>query len=141
MNREETMRVIICVDDKNGMTFNRRRQSQDRILRQDVLEEAGGGKIRMNAYSAKQFADAAPGQLQVEEEFLEKAGDGDLCFVENRDIVPFEEKIEEIILYRWNRTYPADTWLQLSFEDWNAAETKEFAGSSHEKITKERYRR
>lgn len=135
------MKAIICVDDNNGMTFNRRHQSQDRVLRQDVMDEAGGGKIWMNGYTAKQFADVEPGRLQVEEGFLEKAGAGDLCFVENQDIVPFKEKIEEIILYRWNRTYPADTWFQMDLKDWRVTETKEFEGSSHEKITKERYKR
>ena len=31
------MIVMVCVDDKNGMMFNKRRQSQDRVLRQHML--------------------------------------------------------------------------------------------------------
>ena len=31
------MVLIVCVDDHNGMMFNHRRQSQDRILRADIL--------------------------------------------------------------------------------------------------------
>ena len=36
------------------MLFNRRRQSQDRLLREDLLREAGGGPLWKNGYSAKQ---------------------------------------------------------------------------------------
>ena len=51
------MIIVICADDKNGMMFNGRRQSQDRILREKILADAGNSKIWMNAYSAKQFGD------------------------------------------------------------------------------------
>ena len=37
------MIAVVCVDDRGGMLFNRRRQSQDRLLRQDLLEEAKAG--------------------------------------------------------------------------------------------------
>ena len=37
----EHMILIVCVDDHNGMMFNHRRQSQDRILRGDILELTG----------------------------------------------------------------------------------------------------
>ena len=33
------MNIIICLDDNNGMMFNKRRQSQDRILRADLERE------------------------------------------------------------------------------------------------------
>ena len=49
---------IVCVDDHNGMMFNHRRQSQDRVLRADILELTGGKKLWMNAYSRKQFAES-----------------------------------------------------------------------------------
>ena len=49
------MILIVCVDDHNGMMFNHRRQSQDRVLRADILELTGGKKLWMNAYSRKQL--------------------------------------------------------------------------------------
>ena len=125
------MIIVICADDKNGMMFNGRRQSQDRILREKILADAGNSKIWMNAYSAKQFGDEDQSRIQVAEDFLKKAGKGE----------PYLEKVEEIILYKWNRTYPADTWFDIDLTNGKMAETMEFAGSSHEKITKERYRR
>ena len=36
------MILIACVDDKFGMLFNRRRQSQDRMLRERVLRLTDG---------------------------------------------------------------------------------------------------
>ena len=32
------MNIIVCLDDKNGMMFNKRRQSQDKLLRSDIKE-------------------------------------------------------------------------------------------------------
>ena len=119
------MILIVCVDDHNGMMFNHRRQSQDRVLRADILELTDGKKIWMNAYSRKQFAES----------------DGEFCFVENADVSGCVERIEEIYLYRWNRDYPAEVYFPVDLSVWKCMETKEFAGSSHEKITRERYTR
>ena len=49
------MKIIVCVDNQNGMMFNHRRQSQDRVLRKRIMELTGGKKLWMNAYSQKQF--------------------------------------------------------------------------------------
>ena len=73
--------------------------------------------------------------------FLDAAGDGEFCFVENADVSGCVERIEEIYLYRWNRDYPAEVYFPVDLSVWKCMETKEFAGSSHEKITRERYTR
>lgn len=134
------MIAIVCIDDKGGMLFNHRRQSQDRLLRADLLREAAGRPVWLNAYSARQFDDP-PENLRVAEDFLDRAGRGELCFVEDRDLSPWLGKLEGVILYRWNRTYPADLRLTLPLEGWALERREEFPGSSHEKITKEVYRR
>ena len=54
------MILIVCVDNKNGMLFNRRRQSQDRMLRTRILEMTAQSRLWMNTYSAKQFDASAP---------------------------------------------------------------------------------
>lgn len=48
---------------------------------------------------------------------------------------------EGLIVYRWNRTYPADLFLTLPLEQWTLVRQEEFAGSSHQNITKEVYTR
>ena len=50
------MIVMLCVDKRMGMFFNRRRQSQDCLLREDILAEAVDRRLWMNAYSYQQFA-------------------------------------------------------------------------------------
>lgn len=132
------MIITACIDDKGGMMFNRRRQSQDRLLRQNLLEEAAGRPVWMSAYSRKQFAPPAE-NIRAAEDFPERAGKNEFCFFEDISPGPWLEKAEGIILYRWNRTYPADRYFPLPLEGWTLARREEFPGSSHERITKEVY--
>ena len=132
------MILIACIDDRGGMLFNRRRQSQDRLLRLDLLAEAGGRPVWMTSYSLKQFQDA-PENLREAENFAARAGAGEFCFFEDADPAPWLEKAEAVILYHWNRRYPADLYFPLPLEGWRLERREEFPGSSHEKITKEVY--
>lgn len=143
------MKVIVCVDDGNGMLFNKRRQSQDRVLREDVKKMTAGQKLWMNEYSARQFQEemTPEGESEAEEglyvaaDFLEQAGKNDFCFVEDQQLQPYSDRIGEVIVYRWNRSYPGDFHLDLDLSQWKLVQTTEFAGYSHEKITKEIYNR
>ena len=126
------MKLIVCLDDNNGMMFNKRRQSRDKILIEDVLELCKGEKLYTNEYSAKLFSEIS---VEVIENTAE-IEDG-YCFAEN--FLVDEENVEEIIVYKWNRLYPADTYFNINLENWTLAEVVDFEGSSHEKITRERY--
>ena len=77
------MKIIICLDNENGMMFHGRRLSQDRLLRKDILKELGNGKLWMNEYSAKMFADDQNENIMVSEEFSSQAGNQEFCFVDN----------------------------------------------------------
>ena len=135
------MIIIVCLDECGGMLFNKRRQSQDLILRQQILTETAGRRLWMNGYSAKQFAGEAAENIVVDEDFMNKAQPGDFCLVEDVGASAYEEKIEKIILYKWNRKYPGDFYFDIPIEEqgWKLTDTEEFAGHSHEKITKEVY--
>ena len=128
------MILIACVDDNMGMAFNNRRQSQDRVLRDRLLERVGTAKLWMSPYSARQF-EVLPESAQVCEDFLSRAGAGEYCFVE----LECPEKAEEVMLYHWNRAYPADVRFTLKLEHFRRVEQTEFSGSSHPKITEEIY--
>lgn len=133
-----SMRVIVCLDDNEGMLFNKRRQSKDR----KVLENIAGmtESIWIHSFSEKLFAEAeiSP-KVTVDDAFLEKAGEQEYCFVENMQLLPHVDKIEELIIYHWNRKYPADFKLDIPYKRWKKISKEEFVGFSHEKITKERY--
>lgn len=130
------MIVVACVDLKNGMMFNNRRQSQDRLVRQDIFSMVGKERVWMNNYSYKQFKDDT-GNIVVDEDFLQKANSDEYCFVENMHLK--ECSIDRIVLYRWDKNYPADFLLDINLSEWNLVEQSEFAGYSHDKITKEVY--
>lgn len=131
------MKVIVCLDDNNGMLFNKRRQSQDSLVRKDIIEQLHGSGLWMNEYSMKQFKEYSQSVITVDEQCLECAADtADYCFVENLPLEHYADKITELIVYYWNRKYPADFRLDLDLNKWNVLEQQEFAGNSHEKITK-----
>lgn len=132
------MIAIVCLDDENGMLFNGRRQSRDRVVTERIALLAAGKKLWMNGYSEGLFAGMKP-EIQVQEDFLAAAGEKELCFVEDQSLKQFEEKLEKVIVFRWNRKYPADFWLDVELGHWRLAETLEFPGNSHENITQEVY--
>ena len=131
------MIVIVCVDDNKGMMFNHRRQSQDRKLREHILNMVSSSMLWMNSYSKKQFLDDR--RVVVDEAFLEKATENEYCFIEDIDVAPYTDKVEKIILFKWNRNYPADTFFSMNLSGWTLVESEDFAGDSHDKITKEIY--
>ena len=133
------MIAILCVDDHNGMMFNHRRQSQDRVLRQRMLELVKGKTLWMNAYSKKQFQKENAEEIQESEQAFSEAGAGEYCLFEDTDPAAYADRIEEVILFHWNRVYPADQYVTLDLSGWTLKECTEFAGSSHEKITEEHY--
>ena len=44
------MKIIICLDDDNGMMFNNRRQSRDEKVVKDIIEMTDGHSLWMNDY-------------------------------------------------------------------------------------------
>ena len=127
------MTLIVCLDDKNGMLFNKRRQSKDSVLCQKITELAGD-HLLVNAYTAKLFPDVA-----ICDDPLAIAKDGDFCFVEDLDVAPYLEKAKQLIVYRWNRHYPADVLFPDVLGSWKPVSRDEFCGSSHDLITQEVY--
>ena len=77
----------------------------------------------------------------MDENFLEKAGEGDICFVENQSLKGTEGRIEKLIVFGWNRAYPFDLKLDLDLNQMEKTAEEEFAGYSHEKITRLQYRK
>lgn len=129
--RGSDMKLIVCLDKQNGMLFNHRRQSRDRMVIADILETVGDAVLWVSAYSARLFpAERVRICTQL------PAGTEDYCFAE--DLLP-DEMPQELTVYRWNRVYPADTFFPLQLSQWKQISFEEFAGFSHEIIAKECY--
>ena len=127
------MNLYICLDDRNGLRFNKRRQSRDAAVLADIRSRLTG-KLLIDPYSEKLIREAEISYVlppETAEDF----------FAED---IPSEELLEKttrILIYRWNRHYPADVRWEPDLEKmgFSLEETAEFPGKSHEKITREVY--
>ena len=137
------MNIIVCLDNKNGLMFNKRRQSQDKVLRANIKELIKNQNLFMNKYSYKLYKDIDDGNIKVSENFLDECPDTDFCLIENTEVKNYINNINTIVAYKWNRLYPSDFYFDIDLNSnlWELLEVEEFQGSSHEKITKETYRR
>lgn len=131
------MNLIVVLDDKNGMLFNHRRQSRDRVLTERIVE-ISGGKLVVNAYTAALFEGTAA-DLTISDVPLLSAKPGEWCFLEDHSPAPVADKIEKLVVYRWNRVYPSDLKFDLDLSAMQLLCTTDFAGYSHEKLTEEVY--
>ena len=129
------MILAVYVDDRMGLSFRGRRLSKDAALREKLLC-VSGGSLRMSDYSARQF----DGRVYSGGDYLSGAKEGDWCFAENTDYEAFADSIDQIVLLRWNRHYPADEHFRFPGK-WNLVRSEDFPGTSHEKITMEVYER
>ena len=132
------MIAALCLDDRGGLSFNRRRLSRDRAQQEDLLSLCQGAPLWLAPCSAPLF-DWAADRVCVDGALLDRAGDGEICFLEDR--LPPMEAVEGLILYRWNRAYPADVHFRPDLSGFTLAEQTEFPGTSHEAITREIYLR
>ena len=131
----KSMTLYICLDDRNGLQFNKRRQSRDSAVLEDIRSQCSG-KLLIDPFSEKLIQEAGIPYVLPQE----KAAD---FFAEN---VPSEEILEQtgkLVIYRWNRHYPADIRWEpdLAAMGFVLKETEEFPGTSHERITREVYER
>ena len=151
------MILIVCVDDGMGMMFNKRRQSKDACVRNDMLAMLPEEKaLFVTPYTAKQFLPEEQERLMVCDgvsagEMLtgyENAGDektlpgtGDFFFAEDTDVTGLEEVTEQVILYRWNRAYPSDVKFTFDLSGYEMVSCEDFVGNSHPEMKKEIYKK
>ena len=157
------MTGIVCLDQEDGLLFNGRRQSRDRVVTEKILSMTKGKPLWMSAYSRRIFPEDAPvcvaedlmGKLAEPAESARKAaeqaesaqkeswqqpGKASFCLIE--EAVDLEnETIDEWLVFRWKRVYPADVFLKFPEDSWEKELIETFAGYSHEEIDLERYRK
>ena len=134
------MTIIVCVDDELGMMFNNRRQSKDSIVRERILQMSVKGSLWMNHYTESQFEDAYADNVNISDKFMGEAEDDDFCFVEDPDdILGYEDSVEMIIMYCWNKSYPCDKVFDFNLDDWVCIQETEFEGTSHDCITEKMF--
>lgn len=129
------MILVACVDKNNGIMFNNRRQSRDKELIKRIVSM--NKKVWINSFSKELFEGYSI--VCVDDDFMNKCNSDDICFVENVSLSEVVNKADKIILYNWNREYPADRYLDVSLGEWQQVYESEFVGNSHDKITEKIY--
>lgn len=135
------MKAIVAMDDACGLLFNNRRQSRDRVLIEDICEFIGKERLYITSYSVDLFNLKKYNNIVLCDDFKNVAGLDDYVFFESEEINVLANRATELILYRWNRLYPGDTFFKVDLSEWKLVESRDFKGYSHDRITKERYRR
>ena len=108
------MTVIVCIDNANGMMFNHRRQSRDANVVRNILKTINGASLLVAPYSEPLFSQAEC-NIFGSDSFLADAGVEDYCFVENTSVAEFKERISKLIIYKWDRDYPADFYFDIDY--------------------------
>lgn len=134
------MTVFVCIEDRGGMLFNKRRLSRDKNLTDDVIRTSDDGVLYVNEFSEELFCETDASVICVPEP-MESASDSAYVFAENIPLSKYSQRISKLIIYKWNRRYPFDTVLDIDPEKsgFKLSETVDLVGNSHEKITKEVY--
>ena len=129
------MYIIICLDDNNGLAFNHRRQSQDRIVAEDIRKTVGEKKLWITDYSRKLFQ--AVSNLEISEnQKLHQAGAeiefpaifGFVPWRHHVEIVTKCKTIEEALLYV--RKTIEESWSRSTLVDCIKANLYQSSGNA-----------
>ena len=128
------MTVYVCLDDRDGMLFNNRRQSRDRAVLEDIRASVPD-VLTVDPFSETLIREAGIPYVLAEDAIGEDAH----FFLENRSASALVPMADTVVIYRWNRHYPADVRFDADLSSFTLQRTEDFPGSSHETITKEVY--
>ena len=132
------MILIVCLDSRNGMAFNGRRQSRDARVIDDILDIVRDRPIYASSYTKRMFGERA--EIRCGAKFMFNAGPGEFCFIETKSVSAVSDRVERLIIYRWNRHYLSDVYFDIDIsEGFVLEDTYEFEGKSHPAITREVY--
>lgn len=128
------MTIYVCLDDRNGMLFNKRRQSRDARVLEDIRESVPD-VLTIDPFSEKLIREAQIPYVLAPEELPEDAH----FFAEARNLTDLLPRASQLVIYRWNRHYPADVRFEADLSAFRLESTVQFPGKSHDIITKEVY--
>lgn len=128
------MKLFVCLDDGNGMSFNGRRQSRDSVMLKDMASLVGDGVLAVSEYSVPLLCGLGMKLSVSSAPCFDKAADA--CFIE-LEPPPRNAQFSELVLYHWNKRYPTDVHFDLDMKGFKLYEQLGIAGTSHERITRE----
>lgn len=132
------MNIIVCVDKNLGISFNHRRVSSDKTIMSDILTLIKGNTISISEFS-KVIFNSYLGNYHISEEIPNSFSDW--FFLENDTIESYQNDINTLVIYNFNRIYPSDIKLKIDLSKFDLVSSTDFPGNSHETITRIIYKR
>ena len=126
------------------MMFNNRRQTKDRMVIQKIKKKKKNNFLHLSEYSKPLFQgedNLIEFGTRWRNEVIIKGEESDYFFIEDSRPKDYECIIHRIILFCWNKTYPADSFFDIDLNNYEQKEEIEFEGYSHEKISMKIYDR
>lgn len=138
---QETMNLIVCLDNQNGMSFNYRRQSRDRAVIEKIAELVGEELLHTSTYSTDLLKGFAL-NIDAADDYLQSAEEG-YFFVERENVRSYMHTVRKVYIFRWNRDYPSDLFfpMDIVLSEFIKKDRCDIAGNSHDTITLEVYER
>ena len=136
------MILIFTLDDNNATQFCGKRQSTDSEVATHILDFANNAPIYMKEKSKSFFNTAirSCSQFVFVDNFNDVPEDA-VCFIEEVVSDEILNKVDLMLVYRWNRVYPSVVKDRLNLDDYTKHFIESFKGSSHNQITTELYMR
>ena len=135
------MDLIVCVDDNLGMMFNKRRQSRDIEVTKAIINLCKNKILYIDSYSKKLFEEIGYRDYNILED-TNLIFPKNSCYFSEKAVPDFvKNQVKKIVLFKWNRIYPADLHFDIDIknDNWKLISSEEFKGHSHEKINMEVY--
>lgn len=131
------MHLVVCVDERDGLSFAGRRLSSDCILTDYILSLSAHSRVWIAPYSEKLFAG---NNICISVDYFNKCQPGEYCFLEKEISHISKDILESVTLCKWNRRYPATEFFHRELlTGMRLISTEDFPGNSHDRITVERY--
>ena len=131
------MIVIVCVDNEGGMMFNNRRQSRDREVIKDIMNNLER-ELWIRSYSEELFVNYLD-RVIIDNNLLDNIEEQQYCCIEDITLEGYVDRIDSVIMYNWNKRYPKDMWFEVDMSNFEHTASIDIEGYSHEKITKDTY--
>ena len=132
------MTLIVCLDPKGGMLFNKRRQTVD----YDLCRQIGADfpDLYISPFSEKYFSGIS---CTVAKDPFAACSEVGAVFLEQGSAIEHLDEIDKLIIYRWENTYPADTYFDINPEvcGLKLKGKLKFSTEVHKNIVKEIYKR
>ncbi len=131
------MNTVVMIDKNNGLAFNNRPQSRDRVLMERIAKLTDDAPIEADGHFALMLESYG---FTVDPVSCPPAEDAWVWL----DHTPDEQELAQIrklIIARYRAIYPADCYFDFEPQrpEWIKISRQIFAGSSHDKIILEEY--